>query len=107
MLIQKIEKTIYTVVPRQRKSQHRHYLKTQLLLNNKMTYHCLHCSRTFSTPYALKRHISSKHPYVDEDGGESSQSKIQYEEEPGLWDDDLPIEEGDLWDDEDQMVRSR
>jgi Zinc-finger double-stranded RNA-binding len=74
-----------------------------------MIYNCLHCSRTFSTPYALKRHISSKHPYhVDEDEGESSQSRIQHEEEPGLWDDDdLPTEEGDLWDDEDQMVRLR
>ena len=71
-----------------------------------MIYNCLYCSRTFSTPYALKRHISSKHPYADEDEGESSQSKIQYKEETGLWDVDLP-EEDDLWDDEDQMVRSR
>ena len=78
-----------------------------------MIYNCLYCSRTFSTSYSLKRHISSKHPYVDENEGESFQSKTQYEEEPGLWDtdgDDLPGEEGDLWDDEDnenQMVRSR
>ena len=73
-----------------------------------MTYECLHCKRTFSSPYALKRHISSKHAYdtnIDEDEGESSQSKMTYEEEPGLWDDeDLPTEESGLWDDEEQTT---
>ena len=74
-----------------------------------MTYECLHCSRTFATPYALKRHISDKHQYNAEDEGETSRSNIPYEE-PGLWDDDLPIEEPGLWDDdlptEDQIVSS-
>ena len=70
-----------------------------------MTYNCLHCTQTFSTPFGLKRHISSKHPYVDNED-EPFQSNIQYEEEPGLWD-DLLTEEGNLWDDEDIMVRSR
>jgi Zinc finger, C2H2 type len=78
-----------------------------------MIYSCLHCSRTFATPYALKRHISDKHQYVNEEEGESSRSNIPYEE-PGLWD-DLPInysEDQGLWDEdlpmnysEDQMVR--
>jgi Zinc finger, C2H2 type len=68
-----------------------------------MTYTCLHCSRTFGTPYALKRHISDKHQYhIIEEEGESSLPT----EEPGLWDnDDLPINYlENLWD-EDQMVR--
>jgi hypothetical protein len=76
------------------------------LFNNKMTYNCLYCTRTFSTPYALKRHVSDKHQYTEEDEGEASR---QYEEEPGLWDDDLPIDRSDLWDDdlptEDPMVK--
>ena len=53
-----------------------------------MTYICLHCSRTFATSYALKRHIS-----------ETSRLNLPYEE-PGLWDDDLPYEEHGLWDDD-------
>jgi len=74
-----------------------------------MTYKCLHCSRTFATPYALKRHISDKHQYIAEDEGETSRSNIPYNE-PGLWDEDLPTEEPSFWDEglptEDQMVRS-
>jgi len=74
-----------------------------------MTYECAHCSQTFATPYALKRHISAKHQYIAEDEGETSRSNIPYEE-PGLWDYDLPIEEPGLWDDdlptEDQIVSS-
>jgi len=62
-----------------------------------MTYTCLHCSRTFATPYALKRHISDKHKYTDENEGETSRLNLPYEE-PGLWDDDLPIKEPGLWD---------
>jgi len=62
-----------------------------------MTYTCLHCSRTFATPYALKRHISDKHKYTDEDEGETSRLNLPYEE-PGLWDDDLPTKEPSLWD---------
>jgi len=57
-----------------------------------MTYQCLHCRRTFSTPYALKRHISDKHQCIIEDEGEASRSNIPYEE-PGLWEDDLPTDE--------------
>ena len=68
-----------------------------------MTYQCSHCSRTFLTPYALKRHVSDKHQYIIEDEVEPSGSKLPYEE-PGLWDEDLPTEEH-LWDDDDQMVR--
>ena len=49
-----------------------------------MTYTCLHCSRTFATPYALKRHISDKHKYTGgEDEGETSRLNLPYEE-PGL-----------------------
>ena len=59
-----------------------------------MTYDCIHCSRTFATPYALKRHISAKHQYIDE--GEPSHSNIPYDE-PGIWD-DLSIDEHTLWD---------
>ena len=59
-----------------------------------MTYNCLHCSRTFATPYALKRHISEKHQYhiIEEEEGESSHSNLPYEE-PGLWDDDFIMED--------------
>ena len=74
-----------------------------------MIYKCLHCSRTFATPYALKRHISDKHQYIAKDEGETSRLNILYEK-PSLWDDDLPIEETSLWDDdlptEDQIVSS-
>jgi len=72
-----------------------------------MVYNCLHCSRTFATPYTLKRHISDKHQYIVEDEGETSRLNIPYDE-PGLWDDDLPVNEPGLWDGdlptEDQMV---
>ena len=68
-----------------------------------MTYTCLHCLHTFSTSYALKRHISDKHQYHIIEEGESSHS-ILPTEEPGLWNDDLPINYlENLWD-EDQMV---
>ena len=77
-----------------------------------MTYLCSYCDRTFSTSLALKRHISDKHQYIDEEEGATSQSRMLYEEEPGLWDDDFPTEETGLWDDDqptkDQfMVRLR
>jgi len=66
-------------------------------------YRCGICGCTFSTPYALKRHISDKHKYestsIDEDKGESSQPKTTYEEEPGIWDEyGLLTEETNLWD---------
>ena len=66
-----------------------------------MIYKCVYCPRTFSTPYALKQHISGKHPYtsIDEDEGEASRSRTTYKEEPSLWDNDLPTEEASLWDD--------
>lgn len=53
-----------------------------------MGYQCLHCSRTFSTPFGLKRHISDRHQYIA-DEGESSQSNLLPYEEPGLWDEDF------------------
>ena len=66
-----------------------------------MTYQCLYCSRTFSTPSGLKRHISDKHQYIDE--GEPSQSNLPYEE-PGFWDEDFIMEDDedmeDIEDDE-------
>ena len=71
-------------------------------------YSCLHCSRTFATPYALKRHISNKHQYISEEEGESSRANIPYVEPAGLWDDDLPMdyaEDQGLWDEDLQMVR--
>ena len=64
------------------------------------SYQCSYCKVTFSTPYALKRHISAKHDYIEEDKGETSQSKIIYEEESVLWDDYIPTNEADLWDDD-------
>jgi Plavaka transposase len=68
-----------------------------------MTYQCLHCSRIFSTPSGLKRHISDKHQYIDE--GEPSQSNLLPYEEPGLWDEDFIMEDDedmeDIEDDED------
>ena len=62
-----------------------------------MTYICLHCSRTFVTLYDLKRYISDKHKYTDEDEGKTSRLNLPYEE-PGLWDDDLPTKEPSLCD---------
>jgi hypothetical protein len=92
-----------------------------------MTYKCLHCSRTFATPYSLKRHISDKHQYINEQSNkdeEAFQSNVPYEE-PGLWDDDdkeafqsnmilnedddkeaniILNEEAGLWDDDDDYI---
>ena len=69
-----------------------------------MIYKCEHCSQTFATPYALKRHISDKYQYIAEDEGETSRLNIL----SGIWDNNLPIKESDLWDDdlptEDQIV---
>src|SRR5205814_8935034 len=46
------------------------------------------CSRTFASPYALKRHISDKHRnQVTSDSNDFRTSEMPYEE-PGLWDDD-------------------
>ncbi|CAB5391493.1 unnamed protein product [Rhizophagus irregularis] len=54
------------------------------------SYKCSHCSRTFTTPYALKRHISDKHRYkIDENEGSTTQMEIV--EEPGLWDEDVSM----------------
>ena len=69
------------------------------------SYKCLHCIRTFATPYGLKRHISERHQYYNnEDEGESFQTNIV--EEPGLWDDDAAPtqEESGLWDDESEVI---
>lgn len=60
-----------------------------------MIFQCNHCSRNFSTPYALKRHISSKHPILNQPE-ESVTIPIStsptFYEEPGLWEDDLTID---------------
>ena len=68
-----------------------------------MAYECPYCSRTFSTPYAVKRHISDKHQHdINKDEDETSKiPKVQYKEEPDIWDSD-----DDLLLTEDQMVRS-
>src|SRR5439155_284618 len=63
-----------------------------------MGYQCLHCLRTFSTPFGLKRHISDRHQYIA-DEGESSQSNLLPYEEPGLWNEDFIME-----DEEDEEV---
>src|SRR5262245_5454620 len=70
-----------------------------------MTYKCTHCSRTFATPYGLKRHISAKHQFINEDEGESS-SRMPYEE-PGLWDDYLPTDEYNLWENDDLLTEDQ
>ena len=72
-----------------------------------MTFKCLHCFRTFATPYALKRHISEKHQYnTNKDEEEAFQSNIPYEE-LSLWDEEetfqsnvLTYEELSLWDED-------
>ena len=64
-----------------------------------MGYQCLHCSRTFSTPFGLKRHISDRHQYIA-DEGESSQSNLLPYEEPGLWDEDFIMEDEEVKEDE-------
>ena len=66
-----------------------------------MGYQCLHCSRTFSIPFGLKRHISDRHQYIA-DEGESSQSNLLPYEEPGLWDEDFIMEDEE--DEEDEEV---
>ena len=66
-----------------------------------MAYKCLHCSRNFATPSALKRHISAKHQYESEDA--ATQSNIP-NEEPGLWDETGLWDEPGLWDDEDFIM---
>lgn len=67
-----------------------------------MSYKCLHCSRTFATPYALKRHISDKHQYnTNEDEEEAFQGTISVpSEEAGLWDEDILYEEPGLWEED-------
>jgi len=52
-----------------------------------MAYKCSHCSRTFATSYALKRHISDKHRYITEEDKVEFQANIPVEE-PDLWDED-------------------
>ena len=72
-----------------------------------MTFKCLHCFRTFTTPYALKRHISEKYQYnTNKDEEEAFQSNIPYEE-LSLWDEEetfqsnVPTyEELSLWDED-------
>src|SRR5436190_23551383 len=66
-----------------------------------MGYQCLHCSRTFSTPFGLKCHISDRHQYIA-DEGESSQSNLLPYEEPGLWDEDFIMEDEE--DEEDELI---
>ena len=52
------------------------------------SFECTACSRTFASPYALKRHISDKHRnQVTSDSNDFRTSEMPYEE-PGLWDDD-------------------
>jgi len=68
-----------------------------------MSYEYLYCSQTFATPYTLKRHISAKHQFINEDEGEASSSQMPYEE-PGLWDDDLLTDEPSLWNDDDLLT---
>src|SRR2546423_104118 len=63
-----------------------------------MGYQCLHCSRTFSTPFGLKCHIFNRYQYIA-DEGESSQSNLLPYEESGLWDEDFIME-----DEEDEEV---
>lgn len=49
-----------------------------------MSFTCTYCFVTFESAYRLKRHISEKHP-INEDEGETSQSRTTYKEEPGTW----------------------
>ena len=64
-----------------------------------MSYKCLLCSRTFGTPVGLKRHISEKHQY--ENINETFQLSKVPSEEPGLWDEDIIMnEKSDLWDED-------
>ena len=61
------------------------------------SYKCLHCPRTFSSSYGLKRHISDKHQYAIDEGeniGNEKEFKPTIQtDEPGLWDDENPTEE--------------
>ena len=62
------------------------------------SYKCLHCSRTFSSAYGLKRHISDKHQYDVIDEGENIRDEEEFKptiqnDEPDLWDDEKQTEE--------------
>ena len=78
-----------------------------MIQSTEMTFKCLHCFRTFTIPYALKRHISEKHQYnTNKDEEEAFQSNILYEE-LSLWDKEetfqlniLTYEELSLWDED-------
>ena len=52
-----------------------------------MSFKCTYCSYTYSSPYELKRHISSKHQYIINDN-EEAPTQMKIVEEPGLWDED-------------------
>jgi hypothetical protein len=66
------------------------------------SYKCLYCVRIFATPYGLKRHISERHQYNNDDDEEESFQTNIIVEEPGLWDDyDVQtLEESGLWDED-------
>ena len=80
------------------------------------SFECKACSRTFASPYALKRHISDKHRnQVTSDSNDFRTSEMPYEE-PGLWTDDddnvetskIPYQEDpDFWNIDDDNNNSK
>ena len=60
-----------------------------------MTYKCIHCRRTFASPYGLKCHISAKHQYINAKGSKTFHLNLP-PVEAGLWDDDFIMDELEL-----------
>ena len=90
-----------------RQGQKLNWFITKITSYKMTAYKCIHCERTFATPYTLKHHISNKHTYtsIGTDEGESSQLKTIYREEFGLWNNDyLLTKETGLWDDDDDLL---
>ena len=64
-----------------------------------MTFQCSYCSRIYSNAYGLKRHISDKYQFIN-DQEKTISLKIPLYEEPDLWDEEFTLDYS-----EDQIVR--
>src|SRR4051812_38364741 len=73
------------------------------------SYKCLYCECTFAFPYGLKRYISDKYQYVNneiENEGTPFQTKVV--EEPSLWNNEgIPFQMNinDLWDNSGALIQ--
>ena len=68
-----------------------------------MSFQCSYCTHNYSGAYALKRHISDKHP-ITEDYIEIPQTQIPVHKEFLEWTfDDLFLDNSSIFSDEDQQ----